>query len=240
MSNLCLQRWSFCLQLSLHQCLVGVIRLLQIDGLHTRISQVVTRYLQKSLEVGENPDDSIEVLTAAFHFVLATSLVLLSLCKLVHRSTRIGIHNVTLRVLVFQVCPRIFKRSVHTQPTKRSRACMVWPRCSSCMSHSGFPSCYSFVMLRDFSFSLPFPFLFFFHFRAFFYSSPRFVLVHLAAGAGTSCVPSTPSRETFRHSVLSGSWWCPAFPVPRRRRSQPRVTAATRHPSPTTGPNREG
>ena len=69
---------------------VGIVRLpLQIDR----------RTLPPEEPVGKIPYSSIEALTAALHFVLATSLVLLSLCKLVHRPTRLGIEYVTLRVL---------------------------------------------------------------------------------------------------------------------------------------------
>ena len=54
----------------------------------------------------------LKTVSRAFHFVLATSLVLLSLCNC---PVRFCIEYVTLSVLVLQIGPRIFERSVHTR-----------------------------------------------------------------------------------------------------------------------------
>ena len=58
----------------------------QIDGIHARISQINTRYLQEGPEVGEVLDDIIETLTTSFHFILTASLMLLSPYWLIHAS----------------------------------------------------------------------------------------------------------------------------------------------------------
>ena len=70
---------------------VGIVRLpLQFDGLRARILQVMTRCIIRGLAVVDFPGGNVEAFAGAFHFVLATGLVLLSLCQLVHRPVRFG------------------------------------------------------------------------------------------------------------------------------------------------------
>ena len=93
---------------------MGIVRLpLQIDGLHARIRQIVTRYLLEGWEVGEVLDDIIEAITTSFHFILTASFLWLSSCKVIHHSLYLGVEYVALSFLVFQVCPRLFERSIH-------------------------------------------------------------------------------------------------------------------------------
>ena len=124
---------------------MGIVRLpLRIDGIHARIRQIDTRYLQEGAEVGQVLDDIIEATTTSFHFTLTASLTLLSSCKLIHHSLCFGVEYVALRFIVVQVCPRLFERSIQQAPTSSSgidnadpdHTCSIDPAKLSIFGHS--------------------------------------------------------------------------------------------------------
>ena len=86
-------------------------------------SKVITRCIQESSAVIEIPN---EAFTAAFHFVLTTGLVLMSLCNLVHRCTFVGVEQVTLTIFDFQIRPCFFKKcGIHDCKVAKGRIVLI-------------------------------------------------------------------------------------------------------------------